>query len=70
MKKPLRTRVILFRVTEEEYARVAAAADKQAHARTFSDFARATLLTHVDGSPDVAERLARIESILEKWARP
>jgi hypothetical protein len=60
----LRNRVVLFRLTQEEYDEVQRACT-EASARSISDFARARIL----GAPADGSSLAQIESRVEELSR-
>ena len=49
--REIRTRLVNFRVTDEEFERLKAAADRQG-ARCLSDFARASMLSQSKSRPD------------------
>ena len=68
VSKP-RNRILIFRLTEEEYAAIQTAS---AGARSLSDFARTKLLNAIDPHPvnvqlsDLQSKVARIEQPLER----
>ena len=68
-----RNRILIFRLTEEEYEAVQSASSG---ARSLSDYARAKLLTSVKEPPldqqlsDLRGTVARIAELLDSGARP
>lgn len=63
MPNTQRTRTVIFRVSEAEYARLAAAAEA-AGARNFSAYMRSELLTAIElasDTPDLQQRLRNID---------
>lgn len=57
----LRTRLVNFRVTNEEFEKLKSACDRRG-ARCLSDFARTVMLASQDVDPqDVGERLAALD---------
>ena len=61
ISKP-RNRVVLFRLTQEEYAQVQQACTDGA-ARSVSDFARARILGQASESPAMAQMQAQLEEL-------
>ena len=66
VNKP-RNRILIFRLTQEEYEALQTAS---AGARSLSDFARSKLLTSLDPMAsqltDLQSKVARIEQLLER----
>ena len=68
VSKP-RNRILIFRLTQEEYDALQSAS---AGARSLSEFARAKLLGAIDSTPvdsqlsDLKSKVARIEQLLER----
>lgn len=68
VNKP-RNRILIFRLTQEEYAALQSAS---AGSRSLSEFAREKLLSALDAPPvmsqlsDLQSKVARIEQLLER----